>query len=355
LLSIGVLAVGGWYGYTKLAGSIPGIGSKSAKALPQRKSGALTEFPVDTATTSPAKPVSVSTAQLRGGRGPVPVVKGLPPGVTPGGLRNQASAITTATYQSSPADAPVTVHVIEAQAPESLQTTISEEVAQGAGGVVENTGVQVTSPEGQIYRGRKIRTSLGALVYVLAKTGASILILIYSPQAAGAPVAERLATNVGNGAGLYDYAEVPGAVTLFPAAPPAGLTLTGMTSYAGSDLANIEELRRTLGAQADAVKPYIPDRVVTATYADAANREWKLMAGDFGGAARAWFAWSALRWSTGVSGLEVVSYPGGEGLTLVQQGERYLVSRDGSRIILVAAPAAEDVQRLALLGRSLRF
>jgi hypothetical protein len=50
-----------------------------------------------------------------------------------------------------------------------------------------------------------------------------------------------------------------------------------------------------------------------------------------------------------------VTYPGGEGLTLVQQGERYLVSRDGSRIILVAAPAAEDVQRLALLGQSLQF
>jgi hypothetical protein len=339
---------GGLYAVTRM---ITSSGSRSLTTrLPERPSGVLTEFPVDTDRQNPAKPVSVSSVRLRGERVTLP--RSMPPGLTPSLLDEMAESVSTASYSTSPNDPPVDVHVIESDKP-NAETQIAEAVINGGGGATTDVEVQVTSPTGQVYRGRKIRTALGALVYVLKKVGTGLITVIQAVSPLAVPLADRLAANVGNGGGLYDYAQVTGAVGLLPPPPPIGLSLLEMKSYTGSDLVNVEEMPKTLTGDVDSIRRFLPARLTTMRYADSSRREWKVLTGDFGSPIKSWATWSALRFWSKASGLQSVSADGLEGLTMVQDNERLLLLRNGSVMTLVIAPQTEALDRVTAFGNQI--
>src|ERR1044072_5373646 len=135
--------------------------------LPQRAEGTLTEFPVDSSTTSPTKPTAVVTQDF-GQPGSSQAVKTpkdwLPSGVDRSAIPRKARAMTSVTYRpqnksttaktqtnsgspTTSASDNIYVHVLDAPA------ELGDEIANGLSGTMrgDRTGVRVNSPDGDIY------------------------------------------------------------------------------------------------------------------------------------------------------------------------------------------------------------
>ena len=329
-----------------------GAGTAAGGRLPQRMAGAMTEFPVDTAAT-PARPTSVTARNLRAPSkanvAKLPA-KSLPPGVTEAALPRIADSMTTATYQTRPTDPPVSVHVLSSDGGSGPQSQrVAEDVRQSSGAAASVTGVRVASPTGAEYTGYRVRTP-ETVTYVLDKTNAPIVIIIYAADPSVKETADRLAANVGNGNGLADYAEVNESIATLPQQLPGGLELAEMTTYSGDTLkGSLDQLRgdfnRDFGAEAagwiDQVKSVVPPQLMKARYVDSSRRDVNLVLGTYGGSMRAWATWLFLRATLGLAGMRSVAINGGDAMSATEGNEEYVLFRRGARLGFIAGPAAD--------------
>ena len=357
LFAFVLLCIGAWFTYSKLF-SHP-TAKRLPPALPQRMAGVMKEFPVDTASKSPARPKAVVTQTLKPGTSAKVPSKWLPPGMTPSNLPGMATSIASATYQAQPNDAPVYVHVLD-EPGDDRGRGIANVVLSASSGASE-TGVQVQTQGGETYQGWRIN-SPQIEIYVLGRTSEKVVIVIYSPDPAAQQTADRLASDVGNGAGLSDYPEVNGSVGDLPASPPDGFTLSEMNTFDTSSLISPEEMKSSLGmAGPDAdqwmrqVQRYLPQRITTAEYQDRYRKPWRVAIGNFGGGIRAWTTWNLVRWISGMASMKSVPLPRGDGLMMSQNGETFLLQRNGPCIALVSGPAGASVTQLSALLSGLQF
>jgi hypothetical protein len=368
---VAVIGGVGWFAYRAMSYSPP---DRRQPQLPERAAGTLTEFPVDTDPNSPVRPDSVVTQNFSDGGARTSAQKvqtpekWLPPGVPPQSLPQRADAMTSATYRTGPAnkasttpaaktDDSVFVHVLNTRPNQpSAGGDIADSVQRATRG--ERTGVRVNSPDGDLYTGSRIRTPQIS-VYVLDKENSAIVIIIYAPTPQVAATADRLAQNVGNGEGLNDYPDAQSALWTLPATPPDDLELQEVNTVTAAEMeGSLRQDAGTAGGGAELeqllaqVRQFIPERLTRARYEDRARRDWNVAVGDYGSSARAWTTWQMLRWTAGVSVMQSVTVPGGDGLYADKDGQAVLIFHKGPYLILVVGPGATPAERLTALAAS---
>lgn len=367
---------------------------REAPALPKRMAGTMTEFPVDTDPVAPARPDSVVSKDFGGAEASAAETEvpgeWLPPGIEPESLPDRATAATCATYRPTPSrtapsagaapDKPdtgegaavaegtgepddwVCVTVLETPAGSTDEgREIATDVAAATGG--ERTRVRVKSPDGDVYSGTRIE-SPEVLVIVLDKQAADVVVIVYAPHPEMAPVAERLAANVGNGEGLYDYPEARGSIWTLPAEPPAGFVLQEVTCLTPYDLglsaadvdaaiaeAEDAQVRRLLSR----IRNLIPQRFVFARYADESSRDWQALICEYGSPRRAWLTWTFVRYALGASGMRPTPVLGVEGLYLDGEGGSIVLCQKGPYLAVLAGPADGTAERLTQLADALQM
>ncbi len=359
-LALVLLGAAGWLFLGR--GSTP---QRQAPAMPQRMAGSIKEFPVDTDRNAPARPGGVSTRKLARGNAAANLpANALPPGVSTATLGRRADSMTSTTYRARPQDPPVNVHVLNTTPGQpGLGPEVASQVAAAAGPGSESTGIQVRSPTGAAYSGYRIG-SPRIVVYVLDKQGADISVIVFAPDAAAAGVAERLAGNVGNGAGLNDYPEVQSALWSLPANLPAGLVLEEAKTFLPGDVGlsptDIEGLMGGAGdAQArrilDQVKRLLPEGITQARYQDASRRDWNVLIGDYGGPLRAWATWLFARGLMGLAGTRPVEVGGASGLAVEQPGGQVVLFQRGGSVAAVGGPTGGSLEDVLALAAALQF
>ncbi len=339
--------------------------------LPQRAEGTMTEFPVDSSTTSPTKPTSVVTQDFGQGTQTVKAPKEwLPSAVDRSSIARKARAMTSVTYRpqtkpatpsastnkgtivASPSDS-IYVHVLDAP-PE-----LGDEIASAVSGSTQadRTGVKVNSPDGDVYSGSRIRT-LQTVVYVLTKQSGNVVIIIYSPNPSMQESAERLARNVGNGEGLNDYPEVKNSLWTLPARPPADLTLQEINTFTSEDFDRAMNEVESGAKKSDAetqkalsqLKMILPERMTTARYLDSARKEWTIINCDFASTRRAANTWTLLSWTIGLTAMREVKIGNEEGMLAEDGGERVLLYKKGPYIVILSSPSSAPADRLMALA-----
>jgi hypothetical protein len=337
------------------------FGATGSEAVPARVAGVLKEFPVDTAST-PARPTSVVTQNLRAKSGAPSVAPAswFPKGVSTQTLAQAGPNLTSARYQPGSSGAAVNVHVLEkSPGPNDAARQIADQVASAAGNSTRESQVAVQSPLGGKYQGWKLVGPNGE-TYVLDKLNAPAVILIYSPQAAGNALADRLAANVGNGQGLLDYSETRGTLTALPAKPPAGFVLEEMAGYNTADLLG-PELRTGVGADmgvdvqqlAGTIQKALPPHLTTGKYSDGSNRTWNVVVGDYSNFLTGMLAWYTVRAALVASGAQTTTTQGG--LTLNQPDGTYGILHQGSRMAVVRGVPGAPAAALTTLAQALIF
>lgn len=360
--------------------------ARKPPAMPSRLAGSMTEFPVDTDPRAPTRPGSVVAQSLEpSGSGAAPSVqvpqKWLPPGLKRESLPRRARTVTAATYRARRTDKPVTVAVLggvpggatgqptrrkkpkasSRETPREVGGAIAGEVAAAAG--AKPSGVRVQNPEGEIYLGWRIR-SAQVTVYILDKQGADFIIIVYAPDPAAAPVAERLASNVGNGEGLNDDPAIQGSLWSLPASPPSGLVLQETHTLASDDLGLSEaELQRASGeAQTEearrmvaSVRQLAPERLTLAHYTDRSGRDWGVLEGDYGSPRRAWCTWVMARWALSLTRTPRVPLRGTDGWVVDIESGRLLLFQRGPYLVVLVAPARSPLEQLSAFGNSFQI
>jgi hypothetical protein len=228
---------------------------------------------------------------------------------------------------------------------DALATTIVKETG------AEKTGVKVESSTGFVYVGSKLRSPQGN-VYVLNKQGTDILIMIYSPDT-NPKVIDRLAQNVGNGQGLFDYPEVKDSLWTLPALTPPGLTLVEINTV---NDAQIES--SLMGSEKDEdaqkiisqIRSLIPSRLTGAKYVDDNRQEWMARTFEYGSTFRAWRNWLLVRVWLGLAGAKTISVRGVSGFYINQEGMTLLVYQKGPYIIALTGPTGATSEGLVDLG-----
>lgn len=344
---------------------------RQAPNLPERAAGTLTEFPVDSTSSTPAAPTSVQTETLGETAKSATPSKSetassqpkLPPGIDRTGLSKGATTMTSTTYKPAPKSQDATTATPSTKDEVYIcvltmmpgQTGFADGLAatvkQSTGG--QQNGIRVQSPKGPTYTGSSIRSSQG-VVYILNKQGGDILILIYAPDPSMYAVAERLAQNVGNGEGLNDYPEVKNAYWTLPATPPTGLTLREVTtqtrqqiesSIAGSG-ASGDETERILSQ----MRSFIPERLTGVRYADARGQEWVALEFEYASTFQAWRTWLLARGVLGMSGSQSVTVREVDGLYVEDDGKRILIFQKGPYLVILSSPSNASAGSLVALG-----
>lgn len=378
VLVMGTVGGAGWMAFGSAMAYTPP--PRQAPEMPQRLAGTLKEFPVDSSGQTPARPGSVITQDFQPGGTKSNSQKlpprWLPPGLDRDSLRSRANAMTSVSYrpQTSASAAStsgtrskekpgasnqVYVHVIDraANQPDAGEE-IAVNVTQATRG--ERGGVRVDSPGGDVYVGSRIRTSQ-IVVFVLDKQGSGIVIIIYAPSPDTQGVAERLATNVGNGQGLNDYPEVQSSIWTLPQRQPDDLVLKEMNTMTRDEVFAPEDQkssgsRNSQEAQdmANGISFFIPERMTTARYSDGAQREWNALVCDFGSTRAAWNTWMLLRWTAGI-GMQSTTVLGEGALYLDSDGQRMLIFQKGPYLVFLGGPAAASQERLVGWGNKFQI
>ncbi|MBN1676015.1 MAG: zinc-ribbon domain-containing protein [Kiritimatiellae bacterium] len=338
---------------------------RAQPALPPRMAGTLTEFPVDTDQQQPARPTAFVTQTFTGGKKggsteiAVPQDR-FPPGISRSDIPNRASAISSVVYRTAPQAPPVNVHVLSVGYARGGNPAddFTRDVVRSTGG--QPQGIQLTSPGGRQYTGQKIVT-VQIRVYILYNPNAGTLIIVYSPQPAGFPVAERLVAHVGNGRGVMDYPGLRNSFGALPAQPPAGLEARNVLTYTAHEMtAGINQVESEFGGEGGEqvrqvltrVRSFVPERLTLALYADRGDEEWVVALGDFGAVRRALRIWYLVRFTAGL-GMEPVSVAGGTGLYCARiEDVRFIVFRRGPFVSLVVGPRSADADQLVRIANT---
>jgi len=343
VVAIGVLFFG--YGLLNtvgrfLGGSTPGASSRSSAG--ERKSGKLSEFPVDTAGSNGARPTSVITTTGSGGS-----TAKLPAGWAPRGLNQTAmrgvTGMTSANYQARPSDPPVGVHVMDTTG------RIADELARQVAASypdAQMTGMRLESAKGEEYTGYRVRTA-DSTTYVFDKANEPVTVMIHASDASVAAIADRLASNIGNGGGLAEepaIAEAVASATVSVAVP--GLTLDESMSYSGANVeASVDQLKSQLGRLdaetsqlIDQAKRFIPPQLTTAVYRDGAGNKYQVVLGRYGSSWKTWGLWQLLRGTAALGQLRSVAINGGDALADISGREQRVFFRRGGCLGMVAGP-----------------
>jgi hypothetical protein len=260
---------------------------------------------------------------------------------------------TTATYVA--ADSRVAVHVLDTVGRVEERGRIAGGVSAAMGPQAQVTGVEVTSPTGGRYTGLRVRSG-SSEVYVFDKASGGVRIIVYAPDAAAMPVADRLAANIGNGEGLLEDPDATASLSALPPTLPPGVELIDTSIFSGGQLTgSLDELKESLGvsfgAEAgtllDQVRSLIPGHITQAHYRDASRRDLNLVVGDYGGSLKAWATWMMMRATVGLSGLSAAKMAGGDALTNVTGGTQYVFFRRGATLGVASGPAGGTVLQLA--------
>lgn len=334
---------------------------RSAPAFPQATAATITEFPVDKDSATPAIPVSLQTEAISG-RIPtksefeIPIK--LPPGITRSALAKGASSMTSAAYQTRMETRPVTsseignvyIYVLALlPTQEQFADELADAIQEQIGG--ETTEVKVESSTGFVYVGSKIR-SPRSNAYVLNKQGADMLILLYA-QDSDATMIDRLAQNVGNGQGLFDYQEIKDSFWTFPASVPPGLALTELSTRSQRQIE-----KSLIAGQKDAdgekiitqIRWLIPARLTSAEYVESDQQIWVARNFEYRSTFHAWRNWTLARVWLRLAGAKSITVSGVSGLYLSQQGMSMLVFHKGPYIIALTGPQAKTSDGLVALG-----
>lgn len=218
-----------------------------AASLPARTASTLTEFPIDTASTNPAKPTNVITQSFAkpaaGARAMPQEVKvasrQLPPWIPPASLPDAAESLAAADYVTADASTqPVSVVTLTMRDEPGVQQSFlappsAAALAQSEPGA-HATGIEVKNDAGEAYRGYRVSGGT-ATHYAVNKTGTNIVIIISASGAAGAATADRLARNLGVGDGLLEDEDYAGAFGELPS-PPDGAAWADIQTYTESDI-----------------------------------------------------------------------------------------------------------------------
>jgi hypothetical protein len=362
VLGLVLVAGGGAAAWWLLGG--PSAQARSAPALPQRAAGAIREFPVDNDPSAPVRPTSVIRRNLAAGAtGQQVPDTWLPPGLPPQDLPQVAQAITSASLRAADDGPAVPVHVLETSPEDrSVARRIADRVEKAAGTGARTTGVEVTSPDGDVYEGVRVQTP-ETETFVLANRSQPIVIVIYAGAAALFPIAERLAANVSNGEGLPDYPEYTRTLGVLPARPPADLVLDEMTTYRPEDLGiGADQLAAKLGSDAPPeltslvswLRRFMPARITTARYRNPAGGAVDVLAGDYSSGLRAMTTWLALRALGAANTFDTLDSALGTGLWASTAEGPVLIVRTGTVLMGFRGPVRSDVQALVPLAESMQ-
>lgn len=282
VLGVMLLLGGGFVGMGYLTANKAPTVQQAMAALPKHTSGTLTEFPIDTDKTRPAKPSNVTTQHF-GSREQAKSVtvripaKQLPPWIEPAELPVAAESMASAEYRVAPNDPPITVVTLMLRDGETqaLAPPSKEEIAK-AGPGAKVSGIEVKTPQGEVYRGYSVKTEDSAY-YAVKKNDGSTGVVISANNGADLQVAERLAMNVGNGKGLLEYEEYAGAFGELPEAPK-GMELEEVKTFTQADIDGmVKEFDKVLAEETqsqdpaikeliDQAKLILPTRVTMASY-----------------------------------------------------------------------------------------
>jgi hypothetical protein len=350
---LGLLAGGGYVWYR--TSYTPPV--RQAPAVPERAAGTLSEFPVDKET----QPTTVETEALGGTTAKSETsttTTKLPPGVTKSSLAKGATAMTSSTYKKIPVGSTTTTAGSGGDIYICVLTTmpgqtgfvdgIATSVKTSTGGTM--TKVTVQSPKGATYAGSHIMGSQGN-VYVLAKQGSDIVIILYGADPSVSTSVDNLAKNVGNGEGLLDYPETKESLWTLPAQTPSELTLVQISTMTGA------QIESQIGANGDLpseFRPFIPDRLTAARYNDSSNREWAVMNLQYGSSFQAWRTWLLARSALGLGGGSTTTVRDVDGIYLNQEGKRVMLFQKGPYLIFMSGPRGAAVDRFVALGNQIQ-
>jgi zinc-ribbon domain len=347
----GIVAAGGYVWYR--TSYTPPV--RQAPAVPERAAGTLSEFPVDKDT----QPTTVETEALGGTTAKSDTSTAttkLPPGVTKSSLAKGATAMTSSTYKKIPVgSAPPTsggdiyICVLTAMPGQTgFVEGIATSVKTSTGGTMTNVTVQ--SPKGATYAGSHIVGSQGN-IYVLAKQGSDIVIILYGADPSVSSSVDSLAKNVGNGEGLIDYPETKESLWTLPAQTPSELTLVQISTMTGA------QIESSIGANGDLpseFRPFIPGRLTAARYSDSSKQEWAVMNLQYGSSFQAWRTWLLLRGALGLGGGSTTTVRDVDGIYLNQEGKRVMLFQKGPYLIFMSGPTSAPVDRFVALGNQIQ-
>ncbi len=263
-----VFGVFGWVSVARVLAYTPP--ERKPPAIPERTSGTLTEFPVDSGAADPLAPESVVAEDLQNTPASGSTIsdkqtaKRLPPGVNREGLKRRGgTALTTTVYRRRPKDRQPTtpnlpageIYICVLRITPGQADAIAVDIVKATNG--SRSGTRLQSPRGGTYIGSKIQTPQ-ILIYVLEKQSADTIILIYSPTPAMNDAAIRLAGNVGNGEGLNDYPETKNALWTLPQQKPSDLVLVDFNTVTRADIGLSDSDLNGDGTESDGNKRDIP-------------------------------------------------------------------------------------------------
>ncbi len=351
-LSVIVLGAGGVYVWRRAAYTSP---VRTIPAIPAQAVVALTEFPVDDYAEGRAIPTSVEAEVL----GKTTILKAdhasatrLPPGITRTLLSEGATSLTSATYEQTTAPAnSVYISVLTlASKQQTFITSLSEAVVTETNG--EKANARVQSDTGFVYAGSKITSSRGN-VYLLSKLGADILILIFSAEPSNSILVDRLAQEVGNAQGLFDYPEVKESLWTLPPSVPAGLTLIEIKTLSRGQIENsIISGSEDKDAQriVSKMRAFIPHRLTSARYLDSNRKEWMALSFEYESTFQAWRNWLLARVALGLAGASRTNVRSVVGLYMMEENITLLVFHKGHYIVILLGPESGTLERMGDLG-----
>lgn len=349
------LAMVAFFGYAAYDSFTTPQRARQLPPMPPAMAGTLTEFPIDSIEMHPLHPDAVAVQQL--GTTPVRVPTGwLPRGLQPTTLARQGHALTSATYRAHPQEPPVAITVLKAaDNPVAAAQEIANEVAQATG--APQSPIQVKTPQGEIYQGTRIRTDKEA-TYVLAQPDKASVVIVHAADPAVLPAAERLAANVGNGAGLNAFPAVQNTLGTLPPSMPEGVVLQEARTITSGELARadaqVTEAAASMGAEAQRMAAQInrllPGELVMARYQDAAKRDWGVVRGQYGSSPKAIAAWAILRSLMAVMTSEALPYGGGEARLIKLSDRQVAIFRAGAALVLLAAPPDASADHLRAMA-----
>jgi hypothetical protein len=358
-LAVVVVGAGGIYVWRATTYSPP---SRKAPDIPQTASGTMTEFPVDNDPVAPARPTSVQTESLGAtaakSSGSTPAK--LPPGVDRSSLSKGATTMTTSVYKPKPkSTAPaatgqtgneIYINVLTAMPnqPTFLDGLVSS-VMKATNGT--RTGVNLQSPQGEVYTGSKIR-SAASYVYILAKQASDVVIMIYSPDPSMQDVVDRLARNVGNAGGLVDYPEIKDALWTLPSTTPPELTMVDFNTLTGEQIESWvasgggDDTQKILSQ----MRPFIPAQLTNTRYLDGGRREWVALNFQYESSFQAWRTWLLARSALGLGGAQTITVRDVTAVYLDSDGQKILVFQKGPYLIFLGGPSGASLDLLVALG-----
>ena len=350
-LGVAALGAGGIYVWYATSYTPP---VRQAAAVPERAAGTLSEFPVDKDT----QPTTVQTEDLGGtttAKAETNTGTKLPPGVTKTSLAKGATSLTSSTYKKTPVGSTtptggdIYINVVTATPGQTgFVDGLASSVKTSMGGTM--TSVTVQSPKGATYAGSHIVSAQGN-VYVLAKQGSDIVIIIYGADPSVSTNVDNLAKNVGNGEGLIDYPETKESLWTLPAQTPSELTLIEINTITG---AQIEASINSGGDLPSEMRPFIPDRLTGARYLDSSQQEWAVLNLQYGSSFQAWRTWLLARGALGLGGGETTTVREVSGIHLNQDGKRIMLFQKGPYLVLISGPTGAPVDRFVGLGNRIQ-